>query len=130
MARRNLCSIVQAALYFFSPSTRCSPNALAPFLLRGYPTHRAKPYAQRNARVLEDRSGRHRSLAPTCRTLPQTPHRPRFLRPAAGTTETGRPPKSRQVRPTRLFGGEVRLQLHQVTRILFHDRRILDVGLT
>src|SRR5947199_8478062 len=31
MARRNLCSIVQAALYFFSPSTRCSPNALAPF---------------------------------------------------------------------------------------------------
>src|SRR5437773_8117690 len=31
MARRNLCSIIQAALYFFSPSTRCSPSALAPF---------------------------------------------------------------------------------------------------
>src|SRR5215831_15796409 len=31
MARRNLCSIVQAVLYFFRPSTRCSPNALAPF---------------------------------------------------------------------------------------------------
>src|SRR6516162_6104315 len=31
MARRNLCSIVQAVLYFFSPSTRCSPRALAPF---------------------------------------------------------------------------------------------------
>src|SRR5215471_12018974 len=31
MARRNLCSIIQAALYFFSPRTRCSPKALAPF---------------------------------------------------------------------------------------------------
>jgi hypothetical protein len=31
MARRNLCSIVHAVLYFFNPSTRCSPNALAPF---------------------------------------------------------------------------------------------------
>src|ERR1039457_5100524 len=31
MARRNLCSHVQAVSYFFSPSTRCSPNALAPF---------------------------------------------------------------------------------------------------
>src|SRR5471030_1506207 len=31
MARRNLCSHVQAVSYFFSPSTRCRPNALAPF---------------------------------------------------------------------------------------------------
>src|ERR1700687_5132531 len=31
MARRNLCSHVQAVSYFFNPSTRCSPNALAPF---------------------------------------------------------------------------------------------------
>src|SRR5437899_8985168 len=31
MARRNLCSHVQAVSYFFSPSTRCRPNALAPY---------------------------------------------------------------------------------------------------
>ena len=31
MARRNLCSHVQAVSYFLSPSTRCRPNALAPF---------------------------------------------------------------------------------------------------
>jgi hypothetical protein len=31
MARRSLCSIVQAVSYLFSPRTRCSPNALAPF---------------------------------------------------------------------------------------------------
>ncbi len=31
IARRNLCSHIHAVSYFFSPSTRCSPNALAPF---------------------------------------------------------------------------------------------------
>src|ERR1700719_3319957 len=31
MARRSLCSQVQAVSYFFNPSTRCSPRALAPF---------------------------------------------------------------------------------------------------
>src|SRR5215469_7082081 len=31
MAPRNLCNHVQAVSYFFRPSTRCSPNALAPF---------------------------------------------------------------------------------------------------
>jgi hypothetical protein len=31
MARRNLCSNVQAVSCLFSPSTCCSPNALAPF---------------------------------------------------------------------------------------------------
>jgi hypothetical protein len=49
------------------------------------------------------------AFKPSLRLPSQTPHRPRFLRPAAGTTETGRPPKSRQVRPTRILGGEVRL---------------------
>jgi len=117
-------------LIFFQPQHSLQSQRAGPVLLRGHPPHRAKPHGQRNACVLEDRSGRHRSLAPTCRTLPQTPHRPRFLRLAAGTTETGRPPKSRQVRPTRIFGGEVRLQLHQITRILFHHHRILDIGLT
>src|ERR1022692_1632005 len=31
MARRSLCNHVQAVSYFFRPSTRCSPKALAPF---------------------------------------------------------------------------------------------------
>jgi len=31
IARRNLCSHVQAVSYFLSPSTRCRPKALAPF---------------------------------------------------------------------------------------------------
>src|ERR1019366_5378116 len=31
MAWRNLCSMVHAVSYLFNPSTRCNPNALAPF---------------------------------------------------------------------------------------------------
>src|SRR5271167_4372620 len=130
MARRNLCSIVQAALYFFRPSTRCSPNALAPFFWV-VTHHIARNHTAIGMRV----SWKIVPAVPEVwRPHPAhshtPPHRPRFLRPAAGTTETARPPKSRQVRPTRLFGGEVRLQLHQVMRILFYHRRILDVGLT
>jgi len=63
-------------LIFFQPQHSLQSQRAGPVLLRGHPPHRAKPHGQRNACVLEDRSGRHRSLAPTCRTLPQTPHRP------------------------------------------------------
>src|SRR5207237_9637594 len=127
MARRNLCSIVQAALYFFSPSTRCSPNALAPFFCV-VTHHIARNHTGKGMRVSW-------KIVPAVTEVwhPHAAHshKPRTgLRLAAGTTETGRPPKSRQVRPTRIFGGEVRLQLHQITRILFHHHGILDIGLT
>src|ERR1022692_233367 len=92
----------------------------SPVLLSGHPPHGAKPHRQRSPRILEDRSGCDRSLVPTPGTLPQTSHRPRFLRSAVGTAETRRPTESCQIRPTRVLGSEVRLKLRQITRILFH----------
>ncbi len=49
MARRNLCSNVQAP-YLFSPSTRCSPNALAPFF-RVVTHHMARNHTGKGVRV-------------------------------------------------------------------------------
>src|SRR2546422_4164326 len=118
MARRNLYSNVQAVSYLFNPSTRLQSQRASPVLLSGHPPHGAKPHWQRSPRILEDRSGRDRSLVPTPGTLPQTSHRPRFPGSAVGTAETRRPTESCQIRPTRVLGCEVCLQLRQITRIL------------
>ena len=48
IARRILCSHVQAVSYLLRPNTLCSPKALAP-LLGGDPPHRTKPHRQRAA---------------------------------------------------------------------------------
>ena len=93
----------------FQPQLSLQPQGARPVLLGRYPPHGAKPHRQRGSRVLEDRSGGDRSLAPTPLTLPQTSHRPRLLRSTAWTAKTGWPPESFQVRSTRFLCSELRL---------------------
>jgi hypothetical protein len=77
IARRNLCSQVQAVLEFFRSSTRCRPSALTPFFWVVTQYIGAKPFRQRLARILEDRPRCHRGLVATFATLQQhRPHRP------------------------------------------------------
>ncbi len=48
------------------------------------------------------------------------PHRPRFVVPASRTTKTLRPAELTQILSTGLLGGETRLELGQIPRIIFH----------
>ena len=51
------------------------------------------------------------------------PHRPRFVVPASRTTKTFRPAELTQILSTGLLGGETRLELGQIPRIIFHFPR-------
>jgi len=70
-----------------------------PRLLRHHQPHYMKPQPQRLATILEHRSSRHRTLAPTFLAMPQTAFgAPRPLAPAFWTDETGWPSDPLKIR--------------------------------
>ncbi len=73
------------------------------------------------SRALKYCARRWRSLMPAAGALQQRcPHRPRFVVPASRTTKTLRPAELTQILSTGLLGGETRLELGQIPRIIFH----------
>jgi hypothetical protein len=93
-------------------------------LLAGYPPHCSKPRAQRRPRVLENRSGRHRTLPSAVRAVKQCwprPYRPSLSLSADRAPESLRPAQLNQIGPTGLFGPETCLELRKRLRIIFHE---------
>ncbi len=92
-----------------------------PVLLAREPPHGSKPTLEGLAGVLKYCARRWRSLMPAAGALQQRcPHRPRFVVPASRTTKTLRPAELTQILSTGLLGGETRLELGQIPRIIFH----------
>ena len=112
-----------------------SQNALQPqgahaVLLRHDMPHGSEPQAQRLACVLKDRAGGDGGLPPAAGALePDLAHRPSPLMPATRTAESVRPAQGEQIVATGLLGGEPRLELEQITRVILHEAAYYILGL-
>ena len=107
----------------------CSPSALAPFFWSGHPPHGPKPGAQRQARVLENRTRRHRSLIIALPTPQQAPPAGPSSPPStAGTHKTLWPAQLHQILATRLLSGKTPLKLLQRPRVVLHSPACYMLG--
>ena len=107
----------------------CSPSALAPVFLAGHPPHGPKPGAQRQARVLENRARRHRSLIIALPTPQQAPPAGPSSPPStAGTHKTLWPAQLHQILATRLLSGKTPLKLLQRPRVVLHSPACYMLG--
>ena len=107
----------------------CSPSALGPVFLAGHPPHGPKPGAQRQARVLENRARRHRSLIIALPTPQQAPPAGPSSPPStAGTHKTLWPAQLHQILATRLLSGKTPLKLLQRPRVVLHSPACYMLG--
>ena len=100
-----------------------------PVFLAGHPPHGPKPGAQRQARVLENRARRHRSLIIALPTPQQAPPAGPSSPPStAGTHKTLWPAQLHQILATRLLSGKTPLKLLQRPRVVLHSPACYMLG--
>ena len=100
-----------------------------PVFLAGHPPHGPKPGAQRQARVLENRARRHRSLIIALPTPQQAPPAVPSSPPStAGTHKTLWPAQLHQILATRLLSGKTPLKLLQRPRVVLHSPACYMLG--
>ena len=112
-----------ARLSLCTPSglvTAQSQNALDPVLLRDDVPHRPEPEPQRLAKIAG-------ALPPAAGALNHTLRRPGPLM-AARTAESVRPAQGEQIVATGFFGGETRLELKQIARVILHEATYYILG--
>jgi len=118
------------------PITTQSQNTLdsqgtRAIFLSGDPPNRSKPHRQRFVRPMENRSGHHRDLIITLRTLQQhRAYRSCLWMPTSRTTKSFRPAQLTEIIPTGFFRRESRLQFRKRLWISVHRKRILQMGVT
>src|ERR1019366_1795580 len=131
MAWRNLCSMVHAVSYLFNPSTRCNPNALAPFFWV-VTHHMARNQTGNGVRVSW-------KMVPAVTDVwpPHTAHSSRTPRtgqdlppPQRGHRKPSGHRRRAKVRSAGFLGRKSGFQLRQVLGVFLYHACILPIGAT
>ena len=117
---------------FMQPSLGCliapqaqpvQPQSTDTLLLSGHPPHGPEPSPERDVRVPQDGSRRHRNLATASRTLPENrTHRTSLGGTMARAAESFRAAELKQILPAGLLRADAGLELRHRPRGILHER--------